>query len=225
MTMKKATTVFALTLTLIWVLIFSSTALGQGTTSPVPDNPTSDGMSLLTPTQPGYDSQSEYLQATSVPGMGAMGGMGTMGGTGSMGAMGDMSTMNMGSACPMMSGGMTGSTSMSGSGSMSGIDSMSGSGSMMGNGMTGMTMPGMQSMAPMAGTSPQQMNDLYGFSINRVNPWWLVGWFVLFLLVLGLIVVSAAGAGWLFTRSKYKPAVPSNPVGDSDTVNNSEITS
>jgi hypothetical protein len=80
---------------------------------------------------------------------------------------------------------------------------------MQGMNMSGMTMPGMQGMGQM-GSMPmggvQNVNDVlssrtWGGWFYTLNPWWVLGWVVLFGLVLGLLGVSVAVVVWLVRRS------------------------
>jgi hypothetical protein len=110
----------------------------------------------------------------------------------------DPSTMNMAGSCPMMGGSMT---SMGTSTGMNGMD-MSGTGvGMSGMGMSAMGMNGMSGMNGMNDMNMSGMNmgtmqgtsDVLLMNAQRnwffsLNPWILLGWVVLFGLVVTLLV-------------------------------------
>jgi hypothetical protein len=81
-------------------------------------------------------------------------------------------------------------------GGMAGNSAMMGNTASMGNSMT------MQGGSAMPAMDPDQANDLWGFSILRSDPWWLLGWVVLFLVILALIAGSIVGIPWWVRQSR-----------------------
>jgi hypothetical protein len=107
-------------------------------------------------------------------------------------------------SCPMMSGSMTASGTMPGQAGMSGMGGMG----MQGMGMQGMnmqSMPGMGQMGSMPMDGMQNVNDVLSNRTWRswfytLNPWWVLGWVLLFGLGLGLLGVFVAAIIWLARR-------------------------
>lgn len=104
-------------------------------------------------------------------------------------------------SCPMMSG-STG-TGMSGMSGMTGMGGMSGS-------MSGSMSMGQMGSMPMTGYV--NMNDALSNSqagfFYSTNPWWLVGWIIVFILVIALLVLIVLGIIWMVKQiRKEKPAV------------------
>ena len=123
---KKMSTLSAILFSLIFLLIFFSSAVGQGDVTPDP---------LMTP---GAETGSPDPNATAaVPSTGNM-------------PMGSMTGMSSG-GCPMLTSGMAGTgTGMSGDAMLSGSMAMPGM-----SGMGSMSMPGMSDMSGMTGMSMQ----------------------------------------------------------------------
>ncbi len=122
---------------------------------------------------------------------------------------GGMGAMN----CPMMSGGMAGTGTMSGMASMPGMGSMPmNTTANMGNmgGMTGMNMSGMSSMPGMSNMSP--MNDRYVILSDpttwfAANPWILIGWIVLLVVLLTILAAFGLAVFYLARRiAQNRPA-------------------
>ena len=70
--------------------------------------------------------------------------------------------------------------------------------------ISGMSMQGMSGTSSM---TVDQMNDLMGYSIFRANPWWLLGWLLLFLILLGVIAMVVIVAYWLIRQIKRSEPV------------------
>ncbi len=93
--------------------------------------------------------------------------------------------------CPMMSGSMTGMNSSASMGTMSGMTGMtgmSGMGNMSGTGS--MSQMGSMSMNGMANVNDMLTNTTGSNWLLSINPWWLLGWLVLFGLIISLFVVG-----------------------------------
>ncbi len=223
---KKLTSLSAILFSLVFLLVFFSSAAGRADNAPNP---------LLAP---GVDMQQPDPTATAaVPQPGSM-------------PMGSMTGMSSGD-CPMMASGMAGTgTGMSGDAMLSGSMAMPGMSDMSGmtgmsmqgtsgmsgmSDMSGMAMPGMSDMSGMTGMSMQgtsgmsgmsdmsgmtmqgmsgtssmtvdQMNDLMGYSIYRTNPWWLLGWLVLFLILLGVIAAAMIVIYWIIRQIRRSQPV------------------
>jgi hypothetical protein len=117
--------------------------------------------------------------------------------------------------CPMMGGSMTGMAAMPGMAGMPGMSGMPGMNGMnsMG-GMTGMNgMNGMAQMGNMPMVGMRGMNDglsLYSRPGGLVsqNPWWLLGWLMLFSLAVALVVIFGAGVIWMARRLRKDKVAP-----------------
>jgi hypothetical protein len=132
-------------------------------------------------------------------------------------------TLPMTGACPMM-GGTGGMMGMSGMGTMSGMGGMTGM-STMGT-MSGMgAMPGMSGMSTMPGTmgaysaygpSGVSTSGTFGLVAGQnaspfgSNPWWLLGWLVLFAFALALVAAVVLGVVLLIKR--FGRATPAGPT-------------
>jgi len=193
---RKPTLFNAFCLALVMALLVFSFAFAQtgGTSEPGMDMATETPLPALDAATPTPD----YGQMPMGSGTYGMGGMGTMSGTMVPGQM-------QGTTCPMMSGmdmssmsGMSGMSGMTGMGSMSG---MSGT-----TGMTGMDMSGMTGMGNM-NVMPASPGSIL---LGGLNPWWLLGWGLLGLLLLAILVGVVIGIVWLVRRSQ--PAKPVQPV-------------
>lgn len=97
-------------------------------------------------------------------------------------------------SCPMMSGTTGTRSGMSGMSGMPGMGRMSGMGTM-----------------PMNG--PMVMGDALSSTqasfFNSTNPWWLVGWIIVFVLVIALLAFLVLGILWMARQlRKEKPAAP-----------------
>jgi hypothetical protein len=129
----------------------------------------------------------------------------------------DLQMSGMSGGCPMMSGAMTGNaSSMTGMSGMAGMSGMTGTSGMSGmNDMSSMTdMSSMSNMSGGAGisnvsgmssTSAMEAARLFQIMTGQgvlpytTDPWWLLGWLVLFVSVLALIAGLTA-AVVLFVR-------------------------
>jgi disulfide bond formation protein DsbB len=159
-----------------------------------------------TPLPGGWSLESGTPTAGDISGLSAMStGNCPMMGSGVMSGTSDMSGMNMTGMAGMQGGSMVGMTGMQG-GSMSGMAGMQG-GSMAGMtgmqdgsmasmaGMSGMTMPGMQGMTSIASANPYE------------NPWYLLGWALLALVILAVICGVVMTILWIARRPRSTPRV------------------
>jgi hypothetical protein len=152
----------------------------------------------------GMDSQLAAATATPAPiptfgaspfgsSMGGMSGMNGMNGTTGM------SGMDMGTSCPMMGQMSSGMTGMSGMSGMSGMTGMGG---------TSMSTTGMAGMSTMTGT--MSLYDADGrFVVWNLNPWWVLGWLLVALVLLAVLASAVFGAVTLVRRIR-RPVIVSS---------------
>jgi hypothetical protein len=110
--------------------------------------------------------------------------------------------------CPMMGGDTSGMSGMSGAG-MAGMSGTSGMNGMAGMNINGTT--GMSGMSGMSGVPGQGMVDLERTGFNAwlyslPNPWYLLGWVLLTLILAAILAGAALGIIQLLRRPQPMPA-------------------
>jgi hypothetical protein len=177
----------------------SALATPYGQNTPVPAGSDSQ-QSLPSPVMTSiFTGYTPYPNATYMAGTGMMAGMGGMGSMGSNGMI-------------VGSGVMTGTMGMSGMGSM-GMGDMASCPMMSGSSMSGSSMSGMDmgTDLSMIGMDMGEVSGSVEYSSGSVwsNPWLLLGWIVLVLVVLAILTGTAFGIAWLVRR--LRPAPPALP--------------
>ncbi len=107
-------------------------------------------------------------------------------------------------ACPMMSGSMTGMTGMAGMTMGTGMQSMSAMGQM-GNMSTVGTMP----MVGVQGINDELYNAGQRGWYYSLNPWRLIGWVLLVVLMLLVVAALVIGVLWLVRQFRGSPPAAS----------------